>query len=768
MNMMAEIFERLISQSKALLSSVNVSQANLVSIFTQFAILSVLGLAAFSLLENVFDNLESRNIRTGFAFLSDPAGFAIGESSIPYEATNSYGRAIFVGILNTLKLGGIAIIFSSILGVFVGISRLSKNWLIAKIASVYVEVIRNTPLLLQLVFWYAILTRGLPQNTEAFAVGDAFFLSNRGVFFPIIDGLGPIIATIITGISAYFIAKSICRLEALKKLGADLQRGIIIIAPGIAGLLSILTADWSVAVSYPVLGRFDFAGAGSFSSELLALLLALSIYTSAYLGETVRAGILSVPRGQREAAASLGMGSASILWLIVLPQALRVVIPPATSWHLNTIKNSSLAIAIGYPDLVSVVDTSINQTGQAIEGIAIIMAVYMTISLSLSALLNWYNKHVSKRVILTSADGVLPNTGGKYSWSFIAIAGWLRENLFSGYVTSLTTLALVVFLGWAVPLVLDWAFVSSSIMGGATECRVASGACWSFVGEKYRLILFGIYPEEEIWRPIAAVSIFSVLAAVSFIKQFWGLGLIKVWIAGVVGMILLMIGGFMELLPFVPSAKWGGLPITLILATTAVILAFPLAIFLALGRRSNMPVLKAICVVYIEAIRAVPLISVLFMASILFPLFLPPFISIDNLLRVQVALTLFAAAYMAEVIRGGLQAIPKGQFDAAEALGLSYWSKMRSIILPQALRVSFPSMVNTFISEVKNTTLVAIVGIFDLMNAAKAALTDADWRPFFLEAYVFVAVVFFIVCFFITRLSNRIEQHTQYQSNARK
>jgi len=287
------------------------------------------------LVANTLDNLAARNIASGFAFLRREAGFEIGESAfLAYGAADSYLRALVVGLSNTFKVAIAGVVLATALGAVAGISRLSGNILLRAVAAAYVEFIRNVPLLVQLFFWYAVIAEALPPAREALQPLPGLFLSSRGIYFPL---------------------------------------------PG----------------SLPVLEGFNFSGGGHLSPEFAALLIGLVIYTGAFVAEIVRAGILAVGRGQVDAAQALGLGRGATLRHVVLPQSLRVIVPPLTSQYLNLVKNSSLAVAIGYPDLVAIAGTTINQTGQAIEGIALIMAVYLTISLTISSLMNWYNARVA-------------------------------------------------------------------------------------------------------------------------------------------------------------------------------------------------------------------------------------------------------------------------------------------------------------------------------------------------------------------------------------
>jgi general L-amino acid transport system permease protein len=338
---------------------------------------------------------------------------------------------------------------------------------------------------------------------------------------------------------------------------------------------------------------------------------------------------------------------------------------------------------------------------------------------------------------------------------------FFRERFFSSWRDGLVTLGIVLLLWKTVPPLVHWAFLDAVWQPDPKACREAHGACWGFVAEKYRFILFGTYPYEQHWRPAAAILILLALYVFSAIRKFWSWWLALPWLAGLACIGLLMWGGVPGL-PYVENELWGGLILTLILATFGIAFAFPLSILLALGRRSDMPAIQGLCVAYIELIRGVPLISVLFMASIMLPLFLPAGLSIDKLLRAQIALILFAAAYLAEVVRGGLQAIPKTQYEMADALGLSYFQKTLYVVLPQALRIAVPPLVNTFIGLFKDTSLVVIIGLFDLLATIKVSLNEPAWSGFGVEAYLFAALVYFVFCFAMSLYSRKLEQKTTY------
>ena len=272
------------------------------------------------------------------------------------------------------------------------------------------------------------------------------------------------------------------------------------------------------------------------------------------------------------------------------------------------------------------------------------------------------------------------------------------------------------------------------------------------------MILFGTYPHAEQWRPLLATALLVASIVWTAARRLAGLQIVGLWVFTIGAVATLMWGGFLGL-AFVENTRWGGLPLTLILSTFGIAFAFPIGILLALGRRSRMPAIKAMCVAYIELIRGVPLISLLFMSSVMLPLFLPEGFAIDKLLRAQLAIIFFAAAYIAEIVRGGLQAIPKGQYEGAESIGLSYWQQTGKIVLPQALKVVIPPLVSTFIALFKDTSLVVIIGIFDLTQAAKAALSDPAWTGFGVEAYLFIGLIYFIFCYSISRYSRSLERN---------
>lgn len=355
--------------------------------------LIAIGLTVWFLVHNTIENMRVRGIQSGFDFLSQPAGFDIGESLVPYDSSDTYLKALLVGLGNTLRVAILGILLTTLLGTLIGVGRFSRNALIRGLCMAYVEVFRNIPVLLQLLMWYLALTELLPDTLEPWQIGSVF-LSKGGLTYPApvwAPGHWWAVWGLLAGVAAAWAYRRWAR-RRFELTGRApsffwVPLGLVVLGALAGGL----AAGSPVEFHYPVRGEFAVEGGASITPEFMAVLFGLTIYTAAFVAEVVRAGIQSVPRGQSEAAAALGLSKAQEMRLVMLPQALRVIIPPLTNQYLNLTKNSSLAVAIGYPDVVSISNTAINQTGRAVECIAIVMLIYLSTSLSTSAFMNWYN-----------------------------------------------------------------------------------------------------------------------------------------------------------------------------------------------------------------------------------------------------------------------------------------------------------------------------------------------------------------------------------------
>jgi general L-amino acid transport system permease protein len=356
----------------------------------------------------------------------------------------------------------------------------------------------------------------------------------------------------------------------------------------------------------------------------------------------------------------------------------------------------------------------------------------------------------SRAVVSVAQSRPSPVAGGR-------VAALLRENLFNNLHNSLLTIVILAVSAFVLWHTVKWALLDAVWRTqDPAACKLAAGACWAIVGEKYRLILFGTFPYQEQWRCLIVVILIVGMAIASGVRRLWSRRLFYAWVATVAIVLCLMLGGIFGLKP-TGTYLWGGLPLTLIMSAVTVVFGLPGAVLLALGRRSQLPAIKALCIGIIEIIRGLPLLVVLFMAAVMLPLFLPAGLSIDKFISAQLAMIVFFAAYAAEIVRGGLQAVPDGQYEAAEAAGLGYGQRMRRVILPQALRIVIPALVNDIIRAFKNTTFVSILGLFDILGATGMAIQDPLWIQFAPEAYLFVFMLYSVFCFSLSKYSQKLE-----------
>lgn len=339
---------------------------------------------------------------------------------------------------------------------------------------------------------------------------------------------------------------------------------------------------------------------------------------------------------------------------------------------------------------------------------------------------------------------------------------WMHKNLFSSVWQTVLTVAVgyaLLYFGWRF---LDWAVLRAVwVASDPALCSVpGAGACWAVIVEKHRPMLFGLYPYDEHWRMVLFIGLYLGTVIVSLTPAFWNFRfLVPLWIIVFVALCVLIWGGMFGL-RYVPTSEWGGLPLTIIMFSGTVLFGLPVAVFLALGRRSPLPVARGVSVVFIESLRGVPLITILFVAVSIFPLFLPPGVEVNKLLRVTIGVAIFFACYQAEVIRGGLQAVPRGQYEAADSLNMTYWQTTRRIILPQAIRIALPAITNHIIAAMKNTSFVIIIGLFDILTATTAVMADPLWSRFYIEAYMFVAFIYFIFGYALSLYARQVEKWT--------
>ena len=734
------------------------------------------------------------------------------------------------------------------------------------------------------------------------------WLSNRGLMVPRPIYEPAAVAILIAFVGAIIAAIVISRWARKRQEATGKQFPATLVSIGlILGLPIIAAVVTGMPVSFelPELKGFNFAGGFTVTPEFLALFLALSIYTSTFIAEIVRGGILAVSHGQTEAARAVGLKPTATLRLVVIPQAMRVIIPPLTSQYLNLTKNSSLAVAIGYPDLVAVGRHGPEPDGQShrdrhhldgrlsepqpphLGGDELVQCARAP-----GGALRMASANNEVAFVRTADAPVLPPPP-----NVIGVNGWLLQNLVSSWWVALLAGLFAVLAGTIIWDVIKWAIIDSVWVAENREGCIAPlaegkplGACWAYVKAKLPQWIYGFYPIELRWRPAIVFLLFvallvplliprvpykglnagllfvafpilsfyllygtpiphaalgftiwlvstlfwfvgSLVAAIGFIfdtvlaflnagsafstvmsyvafpfrwisealDALLGFATARLGIPGVFWLDYLLtsalilgflaarpaaqtpgwrgslvkgavtivaIGVFIRLvnidegLTVVDTGEWGGLLVTLIVAVTGIVASLPIGIMLALGRRSKMPAVRLLSVAFIELVRGVPLITVLFMASVMLPLFLPAGTNFNKLLRALVGVALFSSAYMAEVVRGGLQAIPRGQYEAAQALGLTYWKMMVLIVLPQALRIVIPGIVNSFISLFKDTTLVSIVGIFDLLGIVQVGFVDQKWVSATTPAtgYFAVAAIYWAFCFSMSRYSLYMER----------
>lgn len=691
-----------------------------------------LGLAALAalLLLHIEATQAARGIRGGFGFLFQPAGFRISESLLPVTPDDPYWMSIAAGLVNTLTVALVAIPVATLLGIGLGLLRLSSRPLAARTAALVIAPLRNTPVLLQLFVWYGLLLR-LPDARQAWSPLPSVLLSNRGLALPALHGWLP-----------YALAA-----VAALLLGWRLRHRLGRAAPWAALAATALAWAWlpGVTVDLPVRRGLGLQGGWQPSIEFAALVIGLVVFHAAYIADIVRAAVRAVPVGLVEAGQAMALTPWGVLRHVVAPYAARVALPPYANQCLALVKNSTLAIAIGYQELMAVINTAITQTGLALEGITLAVAVYLGLALALGGALSaWNARHarhgpgdshgarLGERPALRLLDRGSRGIGGGLGSALMAL--------------------LLAAAGWAL---LDWALLGAVWRGSPATCAAAAGACWAAVGENLPLLLFGAMAQADRAQALAACA--ALLAGVAVAL---GLGRFAprarlAWVALMLAITVIALAGWPWGGAAIGPLRWGGLLVTLILAIAALLAALPLAFGLALLRRSGSPGGSLAAAALIEAVRGVPLVTQLLFASFVLPLLLGGGVSKFGM--ALAALTLHTACLLAEVLRGALQAIPPGQMMAARALGMrpavAYWT----VIWPQARRIAAPAALGVFVGAVKDTSLVSIIGVFDVLGAAKAVVAGTDWRPYHVEVYLAVALLYFTASLALSRVARRME-----------
>jgi His/Glu/Gln/Arg/opine family amino acid ABC transporter permease subunit len=687
------------------------------------------GMAAVLLL-HIESVQTARGIQGGFGFLFQPAGFRISESLLGVTPDDPYWMSIAAGLVNTLTVALVAIPLATALGLGLGLLGLSSHPLAARCAALVIAPLRNTPVLLQLFVWYGLLLR-LPDLRQAWSPLPSVLLSNRGLALPAVHGWLPYAAAALAALALGWRAR--------RRWGNAAWYGALAAAFAAWALLPAMQVD------LPVRRGLGLQGGWQPSIEFAALTIGLVVFHAAYIADIVRASVRAVPVGLVEAGQALGLTPRRVLRLVIAPYAARVALPPYANQCLALVKNSTLAIAIGYQELMAVINTVITQTGLALEGIALAVAVYLALALGLGGGLSAWNARHTRH-------GPGDTHGARLGDRPLSAAApdarpWRRR-----LVSAVLAIALAAA-GWAL---LDWAVLRAVWLGDPAACADAAGACWAAVGENLPLLLFGTMAEADRAPALAACA--ALLAGIALTL---GAGRLPARArAALVAALLAAVACALSGWPWGGAAigpqRWGGLLVTLILAIAALGAAVPLAFALALLRRSGSRAGSLAAAGLIEAARGVPLVTQLLFASFVLPMLLGG--GVSKFSMALAALTLHTACLLAEVLRGALQAIPPGQMMAARALGMGPAAAHAYVIWPQARRIAAPAALGVFVGAVKDTSLVSIIGVFDVLGAAKAVVAGTAWRPYHVEVYLAVALLYFAASLVLSRAARRMER----------
>ncbi|EJO32502.1 ABC transporter permease subunit [Achromobacter marplatensis] len=689
-----------------------------------------LGSLAAVLLLHIESVQTARGIQGGFGFLFQSAGFRISESLLAVSPDDPYWMSIAAGLVNTLTVAAVAIPLATALGIALGLMRLSSHALAARSAAAIIAPLRNTPVLLQLFVWYGLLLR-LPDMRQAWSPLPSVLLSNRGLALPAVQGWLPYAAVLLLAAALGWRAR--------RRWG----NGAALAALAVAALAWALLP--AMQVDLPVKRGLGLQGGWQPSIEFAALLIGLVVFHAAYIADIVRASVRAVPVGLVEAGQAMGLAPWGVLRLVMAPYATRVALPPYANQCLALVKNSTLAIAIGYQELMAVINTAITQTGLALEGIALAVTVYLTLALVLGGGLSAWNARNTRH-------GPGDTHGARLSDRPLWRATGSNPHPWRGKVLSTVLAVLLAAAAWTM---LDWAVLRAVWRGDPAACANAAGACWAAVGENLPLLFFGtMSPADRYPAFIACAALLGGIGLTLGARRLPARAR-----AAALAILLLIVISALTGWPWggalIGPQRWGGLLVTLILAIAALAAAVPLAFALALLRRSGSRAGSLAAAGLIEAVRGVPLVTQLLFASFVLPMLLGG--GVSKFSMALAALTLHTACLLAEVLRGALQAIPPGQMMAARALGMRPATAYASVIWPQACRIAAPAALGVFVGAVKDTSLVSIIGVFDVLGAAKAVVAGTEWRPYHVEVYLAVALLYFAASLALSKVARRME-----------
>lgn len=679
---------------------------------------------------------QLHGIRGGFDFLADPAGFRIAESLISVAPEDSVARAIAAGIANTVSVTLCVVPLATLPGLLLGLLRVTRHPLLSRMATYVAVPLRNVPVLLHLFVWYALLL-ALPPVRDAWHPLPFVFVSNRGLFLPLAAGFAPWLIALAAGASVPLLIGAAWG-KSKRYPGFGIGWRIVISLTGVALAWAALCALRIPLprLDAPVLQGFSYAGGLSLSPERLALLGGLSVYHATYVADIVTGALRGVPLGQWQAGQALGLSAAQNARWIILPRAARAALPAYANQCVMMLKNSSLAVVIGYPDLTSVLGSVIAQHAQALECLVIGAASYLLLGYAIGALADACNARLTRNDIADRSGATL---GERLHGDAVTIA-----TLGGSPLRLALTLMLLAATGAAAFALLQWGVIDAVASGSTEQCRAASGACWAALRDNANVLTFGSLDRASYPRAASAMA-FALAGALPALA---GIGSVAsraaVFVAGAVLAAAVLSGAAVA--PPIPVVSWSGAMVTVILAAAAIAAALPLALALALCRWSAITALRWPSVALIESVRGVPLVMQLMFVGYLVPFVLGGEWSQRKFALAWLTLGLHTACMLAEALRGGLQAVSRDQSLAARALGLNAWQTLAYVVVPQALRQCRPAAIGVLVGAVKDTSLVAVVGLLDIVGDARMILADGFARQFSVEIYLAVGGVYLLLC----------------------